>query len=83
MKELEGICEQEGVRFISLHEIEDRMLGVKFSDRQLTKMFHLNILYPEDFLAVKDEDVKCLIQLDKGMMKKIERMQKLCKNRNE
>lgn len=79
MKELEDICEQEGVRFISLHEIEARMLGVKFSDRQLIKMFHLNILHSEDFLNVTDEEVKYLIQLDKGMLKKIEKVQKLCK----
>ena len=79
MKELEDICEQEGVQFISLHEIEDRMLGVKFSDRQLTKLFHLNILHPEDFLNLTDEDVAYLIQLDKGILKKIEKMQKLCK----
>lgn len=79
MKELEDICEQEGIHFISLYEIEDRMLGVKFSDRQLTKMFHLNILHPEDFLNVTDEEVEYLIQLDKGMLKKIGKMQKLCK----
>lgn len=77
MKELENICEQEGVHFISLHEIEEQMLGVKFSDRQLTKKFHLNILHPEDFLNVTDEDIEYLIQLDKGMLKKIEKMQKL------
>lgn len=62
MKELEDICEQEGVHFISLHEIEDRMLGVKFSNRQLTKMFHLNILHPKDFLNVTDEEVEYLMQ---------------------
>ncbi len=77
MKELEDICEQEGIHFISLHEIKERMQGVKFSDRQLIKMFHLNILHPEDFLNLTDEDVAYLIQLDKAMLKKIEKMQKL------
>ncbi|MCI6093343.1 hypothetical protein MR781_12615 [bacterium] len=43
-------------------------------------MFHSNILHPEDFLNVTDEEIKYLIQLDKGMLKKIEKMQKLCEN---
>ena len=53
---------------------------MKFSDRQLIKMFHSNILHPEDFVNVTDEEIKYLIQLDKGMLKKIEKMQKLCEN---
>ena len=54
------------------------MLGVKFSDRQLSRMFDLKILYPEDFLRLTEEDVEYLVHLDKGMRKKIEKMQKLC-----
>lgn len=79
MKELEDICEKEGIHLITLKEIEARMLGVKFSDRQLSRMFDLKILYPEDFLRLTEEDVEYLVHLDKGMRKKIEKMQKLCK----
>lgn len=78
MKELEALCEKEKIHFISLKEIEDRMLGVKFTERQLFKMFRLHIFYPEDFLKVTDADIEFLIQLDKGMLKKIKKMQKLC-----
>lgn len=78
MKELETICEKEGIHLITLKEIEARMLGVKFSDRQLSRMFDLKILYPEDFLRLTEEDVEYLVHLDKGMRKKIEKMQKLC-----
>lgn len=78
MKELEAICEKEGIHIPTLKEIEARMLGVKFSDRQLSRMFDLKILYPEDFLRLTEEDVEYLIHLDKGMRKKIEKMQKLC-----
>lgn len=53
MRELETVCEQEGIHIISLSEIEERMHGVKFSYLQLTKMFHLHIWYPEDFLSLK------------------------------
>ena len=79
MKELETICEKEGIHLITLKEIEARMLGVKFSDRQLSRMFDLKILYPEDFLRLTEDDVEYLVHLDKGMRKKIEKMQKLCK----
>lgn len=79
MKELEAICEKEGIHLLTLKEIEARMLGVKFSDRQLSKMFDLKILYPEDFLRLTEDDVEYLVHLDKGMRKKIEKMQKLCK----
>lgn len=78
MKELEALCEKEKIHFISLKEIEDRMLGMKFTERQLFKMFHLHIFYPEDFLKVTDADIEFLIQLDRGMLKKIKKMQKLC-----
>lgn len=78
MKELEALCEKEKIHFISLKEIEDRMLGMKFTERQLFKMFRLHIFYPEDFLKVTDADIEFLIQLDRGMLKKIKKMQKLC-----
>ena len=78
MQELETVCEQAGIQIISLKEIEDRMLGVKFTERQLTKMFHLHIWFPEDFLNLTEKDVEYLIQLDGGMIKKIKKMQKLC-----
>lgn len=79
LKELEAICEKENIHFFSLKEIEDRMLGVKFTERQLFKMFHLHIFYPEDFLKVTDADIEYLIQLDNGMLKKIKKIQKVCK----
>lgn len=78
MHELDEVCEQAGIKITSLKEIEDRMLGMKFTGRQLTNMFHRHVLYPKDFLELTEEDVEYLTQLDSGMIKKIEKMQKLC-----
>lgn len=77
MKELEAVCEQEGIHIISLSEIEDRMLGVKFTYHQLAKMFHMHIWYPEDFMNLTEEQIQELIHLDSGMLKKIKKIQKL------
>lgn len=79
MQELEDICRKEGIQIISLKDIEDRMLGMKFTDRQLTTMFHRHIRNPEDFLNLTEDDVEHLTYLDGGMLKKIRKMQKLCK----
>ena len=76
MRELETVCKQDGIHITSLSEISDRMHGVNFSYLQLTKIFHMNILYPEDFLDLTEEQITVLTRLDTGMIQKIRKMKK-------
>ena len=78
LKELEELCEKENIRIMSINEIADRMLGVRFTYHQLLKMFHMHIWYPEDFLDLTEEQITELTRLDTGMIQKIKKVQKLC-----
>jgi len=79
LKELEEMCEKENIRIMSINEIADRMLGVRFTYHQLFKMFHMHIWYPEDFLDLTEEQITELTRLDTGMIQKIKKVQKLYK----
>lgn len=74
LRELEELCEKEDIRIMSINEIADRMLGVRFTYHQLFKMFHMHIWYPEDFLNLTEEQITDLTQLDPGMFKKIKKV---------
>lgn len=76
MQELENLCTKEGIRVMSIDEIANRMEGVRFTYHQLTKMFHMHIWYPEDFLNLTDAQMEELTRLDNGMIPKIKKSQK-------
>lgn len=76
MKELEEVCQYEGIRIISINEIAERMMGVRFTYLQLIKMFHMHIWYPEDFCKLTEEQYIELVRNDSAMIKKIKKIQK-------
>lgn len=79
MKELDAICEQEGIRLMSVNEIGERMPEVEFTPRQLRKLYNTHVWYPEDFLNLTEEQYKGLTWHDNAMAKKIKKLQKLLK----
>lgn len=76
MKELDAICEQEGIRLMSIYEIGERIPEVEFTPRQLRKLYNVHVWYPEDFLKLTDEQYQGLIWHDNAMAKKIKKLQK-------
>lgn len=79
MKELDVVCEQEGIRLMSVYEIGERMQGVEFTSRQLRKLYNAHVWYPEDFLNLTEEQYDGLTRNDSTMSKKIMKMKKLWK----
>ncbi len=79
MKELDAICEQEGIRLMSVYEIGERMAEVEFTPRQLRKLYNAHVWYPEDFLNLTEEQYQGLTWHDNSMVKKIKKVQKLYK----
>ncbi len=79
MKELEIVCEQEGIRLMSVNKIAERMHGVRFSYHQLIKMFHLHIWCPEDLCDLTEEQYSELTRLDGAMISKIKKVKQLFK----
>lgn len=77
MKELDAICEQEGIRLMSVFEIGERMPEVEFTPQQLRKLYNAHVWYPEDFLDLTDEQYQGLIWYDNSMAKKIKKVQKI------
>ena len=79
MKELDAICEQEGIRLMSVYEIAGRIPEVEFTPRQLRKLYNDHVWYPEDFLSLTEEQYQGLVWKDNSMAKKIKKLQKLYK----
>lgn len=79
MKELDTICEQEGLRLMSVYEIAERIPEVEFTPRQLRKLYDAHVWYPGDFLNLSDEQYQSLTWKDNSMSKKIKKLQKLYK----
>ena len=79
MKELDAICEQEGIRLMSVYEIAERIPEVEFTPRQLRKLYDAHVWYPEDFLNLPDEQYQSLTWKDNSMAKKIKKLQNLVK----
>lgn len=79
MKELDAICEQEGIRLMSVYEIAKRIPEVEFTPRQLRKLYDAHVWYPEDFMNLSDEQCKVLTWRDNAMAKKIKKVQKIKK----
>lgn len=77
MKELEEMCLNEGVQIISINEISERMMGVRFTYLQLIKMFHMHIWYPEDFCKLTEEQYEQLVRNDCSLDKKIKTLKML------
>ena len=80
MKELDAICEQEGLQLMSVYEIAARIPEVEFTPRQLRKLYDAHVWYPEDFLRLTEEQYQDLVWKDNSMAKKIKKVQKIKKS---
>lgn len=76
MKELDAICEQEGIRLMSVYEIAERIPEIEFTPRQLRKLYDAHVWYPKDFLNLTEEQYQMLTWKDNAMAKKIKKFQK-------
>jgi len=70
------LCDEYGVQPFSLNEIQNKMLGVRFTEEQLDKFFYNHVFGPEDLFNLTCGELEKLIDDNKAFEQRIDEVKR-------